>query len=57
MYSIGKGVGKDFSKAANWFQLSAKQDNPQAQICLGVLYANGLGVEKDNSKAETLFRL
>ena len=57
MYSIGKGVEKDFSKAANWFQLSAKQDNPQAQSYLGVLYANGLGVEKNSVKAETLFRL
>jgi TPR repeat protein len=36
-----------------WFRLSAEQGNPQAQSNIGVLYANGWGVERNPAQART----
>jgi TPR repeat protein len=36
--------------AACWFQISAAQGLPRAKIYLGILYAFGLGVEKDPAR-------
>ncbi len=42
---------KDYSKAIALFQNAALQGHAEAQFHLGVLYANGMGVPKDETKA------
>jgi TPR repeat protein len=56
MYQSGRGVPKDYRKAAESFGLAAKQDFwlqgvPEAQILLGDLYLKGNGIPKDPVKA------
>jgi len=46
----------DHKQAVKWYKLSAKQDNLDAYIALGVLYAEGMGVDKDMLKAKKFFR-
>jgi len=53
LFSEGKGVKKDMSKAAQWFAFCSKT-NPMAAYNLGIMYAEGRGVGKDMSKAEPL---
>ena len=47
-----KGFG--YSVAAEWYQKAAEQGYAQAQNNLGVLYAEGHGVEKNMDKAKEL---
>ena len=42
---------KDFTEAANYFRKAAEQGYADAQLNLGVCYANGKGVEKDLEQA------
>ena len=49
------GVHHDYVKARQYYQLSAKENNPEAFYNLGNLYLNGLGVEKNYSKAIEYF--
>lgn len=44
---------KDYEKAKAYYE--AAGDNPYAQLALGILYDNGLGVEQDAAKAQELF--
>ena len=44
---------EDYEKAKAYYE--AAGDNPYAQLALGLLYANGQGVEKDTAKAQELF--
>ena len=46
-YYIGKGVGKDYKKVAEWYTKAANQGNTGAQSNLGVMYYNGDGVSKN----------
>ena len=53
-YYSGKGVSRDYKKAANWFIKSAEiggVNSQQSQYNLAVMYVNGEGVEQDTSKA------
>ena len=50
------GYAKDPVEAAKWFQKSADQGNAQGETMLGNLYAKGLGVDKDLTKAVDLFQ-
>src|SRR5688500_20341942 len=43
----GLGVPSDYGQAAAWYEKAAKQNQPQAQNNLGVLYEKGLGVSQD----------
>ena len=43
----GDGVPQDYRKAAEWYQHSADQGNPEAQAALADLYENGRGVTRD----------
>ena len=43
------------NEAVYWYTKSAEQGNTQAQVNLGFMYLNGIGVEKDASKAAKLF--
>ena len=44
MYSLGQGVAKDEKEAAIWYEKSARQGYPGAQVNLGNLYVTGAGV-------------
>ncbi len=43
-------VAQDFDEAIRWYQLSAEQDNPNAQFNLGLMYIKGHGVSQDHEK-------
>ena len=51
LYERGRGVIKDISKAAEFFQKSASAGYPSAQARLGILYFEGRGVKQDYKKA------
>jgi TPR repeat protein len=43
------------NEAISWYTKSAEQGNSKAQVNLGFMYLNGIGVEKDSGKAAKLF--
>jgi uncharacterized protein len=47
----GKGLKKDFEKAAEWFRKAAEQGDVEAQCNLGVMFAEGIGVARDYEKS------
>ncbi len=51
MYMSAEGVKRDFSKAFEWAQKSARQKNADAVLKLGMLYEIGLGVEHNKVQA------
>lgn len=55
LYEHGFGVEINFIKAKEYFEQSAKLNNPKALNSLGQLYENGLGVSKDYLKAKQLY--
>ena len=48
---------EDYKKAAEYYQLSADQNDPDGLECLGYLYLEGLGVEQSRDRAMELYRL
>lgn len=57
IYTAGHGgVKVDYAKAAAWFRESAIQGVANARYNLGVLYHQGLGVEKDINTAVSWYR-
>lgn len=60
MYMDGtaaKSHAQDYGKAARWFRLAAQQGMPVAQIELGKLYEQGLGVPQDYVTAHMWFNV
>ncbi len=58
MYGTGNGVEQSDEKSAEWYQKSADQGHPKAQVNLGIMYYNGAGgLEKNPDEAFRLFRL
>ena len=55
-YYYGRGVGKDYAKAAEMYRLAADQGHAQAQASLGWMYAEGQGVPKDDAEALKWYR-
>ena len=51
IYAGGLGVERDYALAAEWFARAAEQDDAASRFNLGVLYARGLGVTKDDEEA------
>ena len=51
MYYNGKEVGKNYVKAAEWFEKAAKQGDANGQRNLGLMYESGEGVPQDYVKA------
>ena len=51
MYHSGKGVPKNYKKAAKWFRKAAKQGHEMAQFYLGEMYHSGEGVPENYKKA------
>jgi TPR repeat protein len=55
-YFDGLGGGqRDYVLAAAWFTKAAKQNNPWAQVYLGIQYQNGWGVQKSADTAKSLY--
>lgn len=50
-------VPPDYNSAAIWFLKAARQGYPEAQWHLGMLYANGQGVQKSDEQAAYWFQL
>ena len=46
-YDGGRGVAKDYVKAAKWYRKAAEQNYAPAQSNLGCCYDSGLGVAMD----------
>ena len=51
MYRDGKGVERNYVKAAEWFAKAIEHENIMALVALGMMYKHGLGVEQDEAKA------
>ena len=51
IFAGGLGVERDYEAAATWFRRAAEQDDAASRFNLGVLYARGLGVPKDDEEA------
>ena len=57
LYQFGLGVDLSYTKAVEYYQLSADQNDPDGLECLGYLYLEGLGVEQSTDRAMELYRL
>ena len=56
MYENGWGVqATDYAHARSWYEKAATQGNSNAQNYLGLLYLNGVGVQKDDAQARSWF--
>lgn len=55
-YLFGSGVETSPAAAANWYQKSAEQGHPDAQLNLGLCYKNGDGVAKNLETASYWFQ-
>ena len=44
-YANGEGVPEDDAEAVRWYRMAAEQGDAGAQYNLGVMYANGEGVD------------
>lgn len=55
LYRLGRGVTKDFVKAAEWYRKSAEQGFSRAQANLGNMYLREQGVPKDPVTAAKWF--
>jgi hypothetical protein len=53
-YLTGDGLEQDASKAAKWFRKAVRQGSTKAMWVLSNLYRKGLGVDKDQTRAENL---
>ncbi|KAG0379307.1 hypothetical protein BGX24_000930 [Mortierella sp. AD032] len=51
MYKDGRGVGRDYLTAMDWYQQAAGQGDAVSMLKVGVLYEQGLGVTQDYSGA------
>jgi uncharacterized protein len=51
MYFYGRGVGQDYGAAIDWFRKAAERGHGIAQHVIGVMYAEGWGIEADNLEA------
>ena len=56
MYEYGKGVGRNYSEAVNWYRKSAEQGNAMGQCNLGYMYERGQGVGQNYSEAVNWYR-
>jgi TPR repeat protein len=55
-YHLGKGVPKDFKKAADLYRQAAAQGNAKSMYNLGYIYLHGQGVEKSVPTAKDWFQ-
>ena len=55
MYLYGECVTRDEAEAAVWFRCAADQGLAGAMMTLGMMYEQGLGVERDLEQAKGLY--
>ncbi|WEJ91890.1 MAG: hypothetical protein P0Y63_13055 [Klebsiella huaxiensis] len=53
MYLYGEILDVDYQQAKIWYEKAAAQNDPRAQVKIGVMYANGLGVNQDYQLAKS----
>ena len=51
LFHEGKGVTKDYTQSAKWFEMAAEGGFPPAQFNIGNSYKHGKGVQQDDEKA------
>lgn len=51
MYLNGEGVPVNYKEALKWFKEAAKQNVVEAMFTLGIMYEQGIGINKDEDKA------
>ncbi|HLH56409.1 MAG TPA: PEGA domain-containing protein [Verrucomicrobiae bacterium] len=51
LYATGRGVSRDFNKAAKWHRKAAEQGLAKAQMKVAYEFANGVGVKSDHVEA------
>ena len=54
-YLKGEVVKQNYEKAAEYFEISGKYDNPELIFLFGIFYLKGDGVEKNYMKAKEYF--
>jgi uncharacterized protein len=53
IFEWGKGdAAPDYTEAAKWYMLAAKQDFPPAENNLALLYLNGVGVQSIRARSK-----
>src|SRR6185295_15444542 len=57
IYSLGKGIARDYQQAMYWYRLAAEQGDFVAQYNLANMYALGQGVPTNPVLAHCLFSL
>ncbi len=55
-FSGWKTIPRNYPAARRWYEQAAMKDDPHARQQLGIMYRDGLGVEKDAAKADDYFR-
>ncbi len=53
----GNASAQDYKEAVRWYRLAADQGDAFAQICLGFMYANDLGVRRSKIMAYALWNI
>jgi hypothetical protein len=56
MLAQGFGIAQDYAMAANWLTVASRNGNVYATANLGILFRDGLGVERDPEKARQLLQ-
>ena len=56
LYEDGRGVTRDFGRAAFWYQKAAEQGDPRGQLNLGRMYRGGMGIGRDERRAAAWYR-
>ena len=57
MYAYGRGTVQNYQNAINFYRSSVNQNNLEAAMMLGNIYAAGIICEKNNIAAHTLFNI
>jgi TPR repeat protein len=56
MHEMGRGVSQNYTEAARWYLMAAKQGDPNSQFAVAVMHVNGDGVARDKEEAARWFR-
>ena len=56
MYVFGEGTPVDFTEAVYWFGVAADQGHAPSLNELGIMYAEGMGVDADLEKAKEFWK-
>ena len=51
MYANARGVPRDYAEAVKWFRRAVDRGHASARSQLGMMYAMGLGLERDDITA------